>query len=82
MLGGLASLAEQLLYKRTAPLEITLGTALRSFDTVSKGRDPQLILPNLQHHLVSNVDAEGLPERGRDYDSAIFIHSCPDYVAP
>jgi hypothetical protein len=80
MLGGLASLGEQLLYQRTVPLEILLGAALRSFDTASKGCDPQLIVPNLQHHLVSNVDTEGLSERGRDYDSAILIDSCPNHM--
>jgi len=74
MLGGLAAFGEQFFDQRCAWLYVLPGAALSPLDAALLGRDAQFVILDPQHNFISNPDAEGLPKRRWDHDTAVLVH--------
>jgi hypothetical protein len=71
----MAPLGEEVVYQRLAGIDVSPGSTLCAPDPLLLRRNPQFLVFDAQQDLIANVDAEGLAERSRDYDSAIFVYS-------
>jgi hypothetical protein len=79
MFGGLAAFREQLIHQRSAGLYILPNTALCAFDAALLSCDAQLVIFDAQHNLISNPDAERLPKRRWDHDTAILVDTSSSF---
>jgi hypothetical protein len=75
MLGGLATLGNQLIHQRPSWFYELPYMALRLLDAMLQRRDPYFTAFQTRQHVVAGVDVQSLAKGHRKDNSAVFINA-------